>query len=105
MADLKGKAEGWFSDLRTVDGSSHVETVTVGGVTVRGVDLRQLCGLRSAAFEIVVQDQTIVFFVTGYGHGVGMSQYGANEMARQGATWREILLHYYTGIRIETREL
>ena len=41
--------------------------------------------------------------ISGYGHGVGMSQYGANEMAERGADWKEILMHYYTGIHFEVR--
>jgi stage II sporulation protein D len=41
-----------------------------------------------------------VFFVTGYGHGVGLSQYGANQMAKNGADWKEILMHYYTGVSV-----
>ncbi len=102
-AVLTGDPAKWITGLTTVDGSAHVDNVTVGGITVRGVELRQLYGLRSAAFEAEAQNGSIVFFVTGYGHGVGMSQYGANEMAKQGAGWREILMHYYTGIEIEIR--
>jgi stage II sporulation protein D len=70
---------------------------------VRGVELRQIYGLRSAAFDVEVKDGYVRFFVTGYGHGVGMSQYGANEMAERGADWKEILMHYYTGIHFEVR--
>ncbi len=99
-ADLTGEPEKWITDVTGSSGSVHVDTAVVGGVTVRGVELRQLYGLRSAAFETEVQDGKIVFYVTGYGHGVGMSQYGADEMAKQGASWREILRHYYTGIEI-----
>ena len=102
-AVLTGDPTGWITALTTVEGSAPVDTVTVGGVTVRGVELRQLYGLRSAAFDVEVQNGRILFFVTGYGHGVGMSQYGANEMAAQGADWKEILTHYYTGIAFEVR--
>ena len=91
-----------FRPLDAVTASEGgVHMAVVGGVAVRGVELRQLYGLRSAAFETEVRDGKIIFYVTGYGHGVGMSQYGANEMAKQGADWRTILLHYYTGIGIE----
>ena len=45
-------------------------------------------------------EDTLIFFVTGYGHGVGMSQYGAQQMAREGSSYREILTHYYTGVTL-----
>ena len=56
--------------------------------------------LRSANFSVTADGEAITFSVTGYGHGVGMSQYGANAMARAGSTWQEILTHYYTGVTI-----
>ena len=98
-ADFTGRPEGWITGVTTAGGC--VNMVVVGGVAVRGVELRQLYGLRSAAFEAEARDGKIIFYVTGYGHGVGMSQYGANEMAKKGADWQTILLHYYTGISIE----
>ena len=99
-ADLSGKPEIWLTGAARDSGGS-VETVQVGGETVRGTELRSALGLRSACFEWEVQDGVLVFFVTGYGHGVGMSQYGANRMAEEGATYREILTHYYTGVTVE----
>ena len=75
--------------------------MTVGGVPVRGSSLRTILGLRSACFDWEVQDGKLVFFVTGYGHGVGMSQYGANAMAEAGSGYQEILTHYYTGVTVE----
>ena len=48
-----------------------------------------------------MEDGKLIFYVTGYGHGVGMSQYGANQMAKEGADYREILTHYYTGVTVE----
>ena len=53
--------------------------------------------LRSTAMEITVTKESVIFKTTGYGHGVGMSQYGANAMAREGYTYDEILRHYYQG--------
>lgn len=99
-AELSGDAKDWFGDAVVTEGG-NVDSVAVGGVSVRGTELRSLFSLRSASFEIEVQDGNVVFFVTGYGHGVGMSQYGANAMAAAGSTWREILTHYYTGVAIE----
>ena len=97
-ADLSGPASEWIQDPVT-DGV-HVERITIGGVPVSGPSVRSIFGLRSASFTAEAGDGKITFYVTGYGHGVGMSQYGANAMAEAGSTWREILAHYYTGITI-----
>ena len=70
------------------------------GTPLRGVEVRRIFSLRSACFTIDAQADGVTFRVTGYGHGVGMSQYGANELARQGKTWQEILTWYYAGITI-----
>ena len=97
-ADLSGPASGWIRDP-VMDGV-HVESVTIGGVSVSGPSVRSIFGLRSASFTAEAGDGKITFYVTGYGHGVGLSQYGANAMAEAGSTWREILEHYYTGVTI-----
>lgn len=99
-ADLSGPVGGWLSGAVT-DAAGSVATLSVGGVTVKGTELRTILGLRSACFEWEAQDGGLVFYVTGYGHGVGMSQYGADRMARDGADYREILTHYYTGVTVE----
>ena len=99
-ADLSGPASGWIRDPVT-DGV-HVESITIGGVAVSGPSVRSIFGLRSASFTAEAGDGKITFYVTGYGHGVGLSQYGANAMAEAGSTWREILEHYYTGVTIGT---
>ena len=64
--------------------------------------MERLCalGLVSACFEWELQDGNFVFYVTGHGHGVGLSQYGADAMAEAGADYREILTHYYTGVTV-----
>ncbi|MBE6990756.1 MAG: stage II sporulation protein D [Ruminococcaceae bacterium] len=98
-ADLSGDPAGWLGDVRRND-SGRVESAEVGGVTVSGAALRGLFALRSASFTVSASAEGVTFRVTGYGHGVGMSQYGANELARQGKTWQEILQWYYTGVTI-----
>ena len=75
-------------------------SLTLGGVTLTGSQVRTLFGLRSAAFSIAWDGSSFTFDVTGYGHGVGMSQYGANAMAREGSTFEEILTWYYTGTEV-----
>ena len=99
-ADFSGAASGWLKNAVT-DSAGSVETMEVGGVTVKGAQVRAALGLRSACFEWEIQGGKLVFYVTGYGHGVGLSQYGANQMAAGGADYREILTHYYTGVTVE----
>ena len=76
-------------------------SLELGGAQLSGGAARSLFALRSACFDVSEQDGVFTFSVTGYGHGVGMSQYGANAMARAGSGWRDILAHYYTGAEIQ----
>ena len=99
-ADLSGGMADWLKDP-AADSAGSVGTVSLGGVTVKGTQVRSALGLRSACFTWEAQGGSMVFFVTGYGHGVGLSQYGANAMAAAGADYREILTHYYTGVTVE----
>ena len=99
-ADLSGDRKSWLKNA-VRDSAGSVETVEVGGVTVRGGTVRAALGLRSACFEWELQDGNFVFYVTGYGHGVGLSQYGADAMAESGADYQTILTHYYTGVTVE----
>ena len=97
-ADFSGSPDTWIKNI--VTSGDRVEQATVGGVTVAGKELRSIYGLRSTAFTVDCSQDTITFHVTGYGHGVGLSQYGANELAREGKTWQEILAWYYTGTTV-----
>ena len=96
QAKLEGPVSGWLKNDVT-DEVGSVETIEVGGVTLKGSTLREILGLRSACFTWEAQGEKMVFFVTGHGHGVGMSQYGADRMAEEGQDYRSILLHYYPG--------
>ena len=99
-ADLSGDPSGWFS--HTVSNSAGgVSSVDVGGVTVSGQELRTLFSLRSTSFIVSAGAEGVTFSVTGYGHGVGMSQYGANALAQEGKSYEEILKWYYTGVEVE----
>ena len=100
-AVLEGSAKGWVTDLQK-NSSGRVESATVGGVPIRGTRLRSILGLRSACFTVECGEEDITFRVTGFGHGVGMSQYGADALAREGKSWQEILRWYYRGVSIET---
>ena len=79
--------------------SGSVKTITLGGVEFKGTDVRNMFSLRSANFKITVDDN-IIFNVTGNGHGVGMSQYGANYAAENGYNYEKILKKYYQGVEI-----
>ena len=99
-AALEGAPESWFGEtVRTAGGSVH--TIQIGGVSVTGTQVRQIFSLRSACFTVSCTEDAVTFSVTGFGHGVGMSQYGANAMAAAGNTYTEILEHYYTGVTVE----
>ena len=98
-ADLSGEPESWIGEP-VLTGSGRVDTLPIGGVDVPGTALRSLFGLRSTAVTVDFTDESVIFTTTGYGHGVGMSQYGANTMAREGSGWREILAWYYPGTEL-----
>ena len=78
-------------------------SVKLGGKTFTGQQIREAFGLQSNAIKISSKDGEITFSVKGYGHGVGLSQYGADYYARQGMNWREIIAHYYPGTEITDR--
>lgn len=92
---LEGEPAQWFSQPTYTEGGS-VDTIAIGGVTFTGKELRGLLGLRSAAFTVETGEGTVTVITRGYGHRVGMSQYGARSMALRGAGYRDILSHYYT---------
>jgi stage II sporulation protein D len=100
-AQLEGEPENWFGTIVFTAGGS-VHTIEIGGVTLTGVQARSLFSLRSASFTVSATEDSVTFDVVGFGHGVGMSQYGANAMAQAGSTYTEILEHYYTGVTVET---
>ena len=77
-----------------------VETMTIGGRSFSGVELRQRLGLRSTNVRIDISGDTVTVDVKGFGHRVGMSQYGAKAMAERGQSYREILAWYYTGAEL-----
>lgn len=79
-----------------------VDTITIGGKTFGGTALRSLLNLRSTLFTMEITSDSVIFHVQGYGHRVGLSQYGAQAMAEAGSTHEEILKWYYTGVEIET---
>ncbi len=93
---LSENPQTWFSSVIYTDGGG-IASIEICGETYTGTQLRSLLGLRSTAFEITTEPHTITITTRGYGHRVGMSQYGANTMAEQGSSYQQILQHYYPG--------
>ncbi len=89
----------WLS-IQERSPAGYVTQVQAGSITLHGNQLRNLLGLRSSAFELERTHTGYTFYVRGYGHGAGLSQAGADYLARQGETFDEILLHYYSGITL-----
>ncbi len=94
-------SKGLFGNIVRSDAGGII-TLDVGGVNIRGSELRSMFSLRSANVELSENDGNVTMQVKGFGHGVGMSQYGANYLASQGKTYEEILKTYYTDIEITT---
>ena len=90
-------------DIKIIDytESTRVKTVKFGNHQLSGVETRTILGLKSTNFEITKNGDKIKFSVKGYGHGVGMSQTGADAMAKQGNNAEEIIKHFYTGVEIK----
>ncbi len=94
---LPSDTKKWFSELlRTPAG--YVSAAKIGEQALTGAQLREMFGLRSACFEVAYKSSNFTFTVKGWGHGVGMSQYGAGALARAGKSYSDILKTYYKGV-------
>lgn len=96
---LDGDPEKWFG-MTTYTAGGGVATMQIGGKTYEGTQLRSLLGLRSTAFTVIANETSVSITTKGYGHRVGMSQYGADAMAVSGSSYREILAYYYPGTEL-----
>ena len=89
-----------FSDIVKSD-TGRVISININGVDFKGMDVYNNLGLKSLDFSLEQVGSNVVINTSGYGHGVGMSQYGALGMAKNGYNYRDILFHYYTGVTIK----
>lgn len=81
--------------------SGRIKTIKFGNVNLSGVEARTIFGLKSANFTVQqIEGDKIKFTVIGYGHGVGMSQTGADALAKQGSNFEDIIKHFYVGVEI-----
>ena len=99
-----GDPAGWFGAVEYTDGGG-VDTMVIRGKPFTGPQLRSKLGLRSTALEISVSGKTITVTTRGFGHRVGMSQYGAQAMAQAGESFQSILAHYYTGTELVREDI
>ncbi len=88
-------------DIVSRDDSGRVLEIKVGDKSYSGVEFRNLLGLRSADFDIEIMENKLKITTRGYGHGVGLSQYGANGMAKAGYNFTDIIKHYYSDVEIK----
>lgn len=97
--NFQGDTTDYITDINRSD-SGSVISMKICGKEIKGTTFREIFSLRSANFNINIKNDGFLITVHGYGHGVGMSQYGANELAKQGKNYIEILKHYYKGVEI-----
>ncbi len=106
IAEKLGSDKEKLSDLKTSvkitkkSLSGTVLKITVGGKELTGEEIRKAFSLRSPTFTVKTTKNAVTFNVSGYGHGIGMSQYGANYLAENGYSYKDILEHYYSGTKI-----
>lgn len=107
---LKAKFKGLDMDVKDIPSGIKVLDVSVGGRIINikignkvlsGREVREALSLNSTNFKIEKEDDRVKITTIGYGHGVGMSQYGADGMAKKGYGYEEILKHYYTGVEVK----
>lgn len=97
--EIDFSAENAIQILEYTD-SGRIKTIKFGNVNLSGVEARTIFGLRSANFKVEIIEDKVKFTVIGYGHGVGMSQTGADALAKQGNNFEEIIKHFYIGVEI-----
>ncbi|MBQ1183711.1 MAG: SpoIID/LytB domain-containing protein, partial [Clostridia bacterium] len=98
--NFKGESDKWITDINRST-SGYILSLKLCGTELKGSAVRSTLKLRSTNFDVSTTDDNFVFSVRGYGHGVGMSQYGAQYMALQGSTYEEIIKWYFTGCVVE----
>ncbi len=96
---LEGEPSGWVGSV-TPSAGGRVGSINIGGQEISGLTMRQIFALRSTDFQLKWTGESFLFTVSGYGHGLGMSQYGANAMAKEGGFYADILAHYYPGTEL-----
>jgi stage II sporulation protein D len=105
---MQAKETGFYIDslanaltVTELSPSGTILKAKINNKEYTGEEIRSIFSLRSPVFTVASTENAITFNVLGYGHGIGMSQYGADYFARQGYTYKDILMHYYTGVVVK----
>lgn len=95
-----------FQSIKIIDytGGGRVKNIEIGSKTFKGTDIRAIFNLKSANFTIENKKGKILFKVKGFGHGVGLSQCGADALAQKGYNYKDILGYYYKGVQVKKQE-
>ena len=101
MAAAQSEGSAGVVSIIDYTDSGRVNRVRIGSKTLTGLEVRQQLELRSANFNVQAASDKLIFRTTGYGHGVGLCQYGANGQAKQNRDFRQILTYYYTGTALK----
>ena len=97
---LPKNIHSFIGEVKTTN-SGTVKSIILANKSFTGAQIRSAFSLRSANFDLKFNDDKFTFTVRGYGHGVGMSQYGARILAKEGSDYKSILKYYYTGVEIK----
>lgn len=103
--DIKVNKNSIFEDMKIVERTQgdRVKTIKVGNIEIKGTDFRKIFSLSSANFQLDKNKDGMIEIITfGNGHGVGISQWGANNLAKSGEMWEEIIKYYYLGVELDT---
>ena len=103
-ANLGDNPSKWVEKINNT-ATGMVKEIVIGGKSFKGTEIRTIFGLKSSTFNIKHDDENFIFTVCGYGHGVGLSQYGTDYMARQGFTYEQILKHYYKNVELVEKKI
>lgn len=97
-------SDGQVGIVHSYTEGKRIDEIMFGKMVLTGKEVREKLGIRSTDFAMEKKGNEVIVITKGYGHGVGMSQYGANALATQGKSYKDILTYYYKGVEIETYE-
>lgn len=98
-------SDGQVGTVLSYTEGKRIDEISIEGTVMTGKEVREKLGIRSADFTLEKKGDEVIVITKGYGHGVGMSQYGANALAEEGKSYKEILMYYYSGVDISSIDI